>query len=87
MKSQEVELHPAFVWDCPSCGREQFERSVVAELSPDELEELREQHGIQPWEAGRFHTKPTTVNCRSCGFSGSTADEDQCIQDEDGGYA
>lgn len=28
---EEVELHPAYQWDCPDCGRESFERIIVPE--------------------------------------------------------
>lgn len=31
---EEAELHPAYQWDCPNCGRENFERVVV----PDNYE-------------------------------------------------
>jgi len=27
--SESVELHPAYQWDCPSCGRENFERIAI----------------------------------------------------------
>ena len=28
-KPETIELHPAFLWDCPECGREQIERLIV----------------------------------------------------------
>ena len=62
-----VELHLAYMWDCHSCGRENFARSMVPSLSEDELEELREEHGVQPWETGEFSTAPGTVKCAFCG--------------------
>lgn len=62
-----VELRPAYAWDCDECGRENFARAVVPELSPDELEELRSEHGIDPWDAGDFVTMPSRVECTYCG--------------------
>lgn len=64
---ETAELRPAFAWDCPSCGREQFERAIVPEFTSEELEELRDDHGVQPWEAGQFSMMPANVKCKACG--------------------
>ena len=34
-----AELHHAFVWDCNSCGRENLERIIWDERTPEEIEE------------------------------------------------
>lgn len=36
MPEERVELHQAFMWDCPACGRENFERAVVSEAPQEE---------------------------------------------------
>ena len=71
-KRPTVELRPAFAWDCPECGREQFARAVVPEFSPEDLEELRTDHGVQPWETGEFLLPPGEVTCPHCDTSFST---------------
>lgn len=63
----KAELSPAFVWDCSECGRENFERTVVAELSTEEMDELRYEHGVAFNEGGHFMTSPSVVECKHCG--------------------
>lgn len=72
--SQPVELVPAFSWACDNCGRDNFARTIVAELSEEEMAELRSEHGIQPWEAGEFLQKPNEVQCSNCQCRFSTVD-------------
>jgi hypothetical protein len=62
-----IELIPAFSWDCPDCGRENFERAVVSELSAEEMSVLRLQHGVDPLQEGHFLTSPSEVACKHCG--------------------
>jgi len=61
-----VELHPAFFWDCPECGVENFCRGIVPEFSEEERAELREEHGVNPWEQGSFVMQPEVVTCAEC---------------------
>ena len=61
-----VELRPAFAWDCPDCYRESFARAIVPEFAPEDLAELRDDHGVQPWETGDFLMQPSTVKCVHC---------------------
>lgn len=61
-----VELRPAYCWDCPDCGRENFVRGLVPELSSEDLEEMRNEHGIEPWDAGDFVAMPEIVKCIHC---------------------
>lgn len=68
-----VTMRPAYAWDCEECGRENFARGIVREFSEDELQELREEHGIQPWESGDFMSMPESVKCGHCGAAFKTA--------------
>jgi hypothetical protein len=49
---EKAELLPAFLWICPGCGCDNFERTIVAELSKEELAELRNEHGVEVWGQG-----------------------------------
>ena len=74
-----VELHPAFIWDCNECGRENLTRTVLGDFDQETLHDMREQHGITEYESGDWYTAPTTVRCRYCGgtFSTSNDEDDQ----------
>jgi len=50
-----VELHNAFVWDCESCGRENFVRAVTTKLDVQGLGSI-----------GQWVTRPDTVRCTHC---------------------
>jgi len=71
--SKQAEMHPAYAWDCDDCGAENFNRAIVPEMSDDDLKELRDDHGVQPWEAGQFMMMPTEVTCAKCGATFATA--------------
>ncbi len=79
-----VETRPAFAWDCPNCGAENFARAVVCELSEEEMRELRDEHGVQPWETGNFLVKPESVSCHSCKESFLTSNYEDSQEAEDG---
>ncbi len=64
--AENVELHPAFVWDCPSCGCENFCRTIVREFDEETEAELRDELGVQPYDQGYFFMKPKTVTCNGC---------------------
>jgi hypothetical protein len=61
-----VVLHPAYFWDCPECGRENFSRGIVPEMSDTDRDELRNDYGVQPWEEGDFVMMPDSVECQYC---------------------
>ena len=63
----EIELRPAWSFNCEECGKENFVSGVVVELSPEEMQELREEHGVSPDEEGEFMQQPTEVVCQFCG--------------------
>lgn len=73
--TSHVELHPAFVWDCDNCGRENFVRSIVGEFDEETMREMREEHGITEYECGEWHTAPRSVKCRYCGSAFATGFE------------
>lgn len=77
--SLRVELRPAFAWDCPECGVETLIRAIVPEFSPEDLHELRDEHGVEPWNAGHFVEMPKHVVCPSCKRTFAT----QAFGDED----
>lgn len=71
-----VELHPAHVWTCDECGRDNFVRAIVYEPLEDELDGLLESAGIDrvdydewtanPANGGVFTTMPGSVACDHC---------------------
>jgi len=62
-----VEMHPAYQWDCPDCGRENFERGLVPEMSDEDAQEILEEMGIEPGDEGCIMVMPPDVQCRHCG--------------------
>ena len=32
---EEIELHPAYFWDCPKCGTENFSRVIITETQQE----------------------------------------------------
>jgi len=64
----EVELRPAFVWDCPNCGREVFCRGLVPEMSDEARQELRAEYEVGAFEEGDFVMMPEEVKCPDCGI-------------------
>jgi len=68
MLNEQIELRPAFTWDCPECGREHFVRVRIPEFTQHEIAELREEHGVNEWEAGNFIAAPSSVTCKYCKF-------------------
>lgn len=74
VSEKSVELVPAFLWTCPECGVDKFERAIVVELSAEEMDELRQDHGVQPWETGNFLNSPKNVTCDMCKQTFATVD-------------
>jgi hypothetical protein len=62
-----VELRPAYAWDCDECGRENFSNGIVAELSNEERDELRIEHGLEEATTGDWMMMPKQVTCVYCG--------------------
>ena len=62
----QVELHPAYLWDCDNCGRENLVRPTPAFLDEEEEEDLKEEWGVEPEEEGMFLQVPGEVECKYC---------------------
>lgn len=69
---KRTELHQAFFWTCDNCGRDQFERAIMVDADEDEVRQLRDAAGLQPWEDGRFIAAPTEVTCQECDHTYAT---------------
>jgi hypothetical protein len=69
MAEFKVELRPAYEWTCPECGKDQFERGIVVELSEEEMSEMRWDHGIDEESTGNWMEQPNRVMCKSCGLA------------------
>jgi hypothetical protein len=63
-RTNSVEMSLAYVWNCETCGAENFERAVVYEFSPEELSYSDES---DPPETGDWMTHPDHVKCKACG--------------------
>jgi hypothetical protein len=65
----KVELHSAYCWTCDECGRDNFVRSIVAELSAEDRAEGARQMGCDPADivTGEWATRPDEVTCQHCG--------------------
>jgi len=78
----KVELNQAFMWDCPTCGVENFCRAIKYEGDPAEQEEMiRAALGLEDWEkitdddiGSEFLIAPDEVKCHSCGIVFETTD-------------
>lgn len=81
--SQPVELNVAYVWDCDACGRENFVRAVVVEMTEEDQVEQCVQYGGEPadWETGQWMTRPEEVTCQHCGATFPTT-EPEAPEDE-----
>lgn len=80
----QVELHPAFVWDCDNCGRQNFERAIIPPFQS--IEEERAAYTMLDLTPGEAFPvlAPFNVTCRSCGAVFDT-DTTNIYGDEDNG--
>ena len=60
-------LHPAWVWDCPECGEENFARATVYDVSDEEIQDMRDRLEMDDDESGFYQSCPIEVECYSCG--------------------
>jgi hypothetical protein len=76
-----VELVPAFMWDCPTCGRENFQRAITV-LVPDS--ELPDHLNAEDGDGLMGTTAPERVTCRhpDCGATWQCQDF-RAYHDED----
>lgn len=63
---QSVELRPAYEWTCEECGRDQFAKVVIPEMSDEDATELANDLGFDPEDGGRFMYIPEQVTCCFC---------------------
>jgi len=76
-----VELSPAYMWDCPNCGRENFQRSITLAMSDED----RLHMGLGPEESGCWQSYPDTVICRFCEQQYKTKHVNRSREDNDEG--
>lgn len=67
--TKKVELHCAYLWTCDSCGRDNFLRAIVCEMTQEDITAMMEEHGGEPedWKTGEWMTRPDEVTCEHCG--------------------
>lgn len=82
--SERVELRPAYEWTCEACGRDNFTRGLVREMSPEDLYQLRIEYGVEECAIGNFVCVPPTVKCQGCGseFPASITGDDRDNTDD-----
>ncbi len=61
-----VALAPNFAWTCPGCNHLNHADAGALNLTIEEVKQLREERGVQPWEPGEFFVLPETVECAEC---------------------
>jgi len=72
--TEKVEMRPAYQWTCDGCGRDNFESSIVIELTEDDrLDQARHMGLIGEFDTvvpdyleGRFESYPESVTCKFC---------------------
>lgn len=80
---EQVELHQAYVWDCETCGTENFCRCITADLNDDDREAAyRHFVGLEDyqslpegWRNFTLTTCPDQVTCSTCGGLFKTIDQ------------
>lgn len=67
----KIALIPAYSWDCDSCGRENFQRSISMYLDPEDDEGadvIMRVHGeLDRDRKYAVQTSPDEVTCSHCG--------------------
>lgn len=69
-----LRMESVYVWECPKCRVENYERPVPAELTPNEKEEMEKEIAAAPGYAemkemfggGEWYTRPDDVQCTHC---------------------
>ena len=87
---ESVELHEAFMWDCPSCGRENFVRAIRVyreDLTTNDIEDLLEEFELadvseldELFEQDMILTMaPSQVTCKDCAntFPADSGEDDE----------
>lgn len=63
---KKAEMHPAYSWVCSECGTLNFIAGKAIELSAEDIEELKDELGIEVYEEGSFYKYPNTCKCSEC---------------------
>lgn len=72
--AEKVEMRCAYEWTCPECGRDNFERAVMVEMSDEDNAYMKEEYGVEPEATGAWLTRPDEVECKYCGMEFETED-------------
>lgn len=59
-------LFPAYHWECQECGCDNFEKGYIPELDDDQLQELKEEMGMEDSTADYIVGMPEEVTCQFC---------------------
>lgn len=55
---------------------------VTPDLPEEQMQEVRSDLGIEPWEEGEVMCIPDTVKCRECGTEYESGTEDDEFEEE-----
>ena len=67
MSLPRVAAQQAFRWECPQCGRENFDRAAPVSFDcPEDEEEAKAALGVESWIEGGIVSVPDTVTCGGC---------------------
>ncbi len=77
MSRRGVEIRQAWEWTCDECGRDNFERAVLADSSAIDTDgDGPEAEAVRDWMnsggEGRFLMVPRRVTCPRCGVGFDT---------------
>lgn len=75
---KKVELHDAFFFICPECGKTTFLKGMIQEMSEEDLTEMKSVAGIDLEDDGYFLNIPEEVACHHCkeGFDVDLEEDD-----------
>lgn len=88
-----VPLEQAWFWECPSCGKGNYARSVEVSHADVPEDTLRAMLDLEPWQPlpegveGQFVAAPESVACAHCEaeFDCFSPDEDEDVDPDDQG--
>tara|TARA_R110000868_G_scaffold332722_1_gene593716 strand:+ start:515 stop:820 length:306 start_codon:yes stop_codon:yes gene_type:complete len=70
---EKVEMHTAYMFDCPECGAENWQRSVTTFLdknNPEDAEAIEIMYGLEVLNSDktsvRCNSYPNRVKCHDC---------------------
>lgn len=78
--AERVELHDAFFFICPECGKTGWVKALRAEMSEEEKQEMQDQMG----GPGCMMMAPNSVKCERCKMEFEAFLEGEPEEGEDG---